>query len=91
MTGDTRAGHRAPRCNRAAAAPDVIVGGDSVSSVKVWQPWIRALHWTLASTVVILSVTGFYVGNRWWTPVPVGPDVRHAHHPPGRGVVFMRC
>jgi Ni,Fe-hydrogenase I cytochrome b subunit len=31
--------------------------------VKVWQPWIRTLHWTLVATVVARSLTGFYIGN----------------------------
>lgn len=49
--------------HRAPTHPDVIVGRESVSAVKVWQPWIRILHWTLVACVVSLSVTGFYIGN----------------------------
>lgn len=59
MTGDL---HRVP------THPDVIAGSDLVSSVKVWQPWIRTLHWTLVGSVVTLSVTGYLIGN----PVVVG-------------------
>lgn len=49
--------------HRPPTHPDVIVGNASVSAVKVWQPWIRILHWTLVASVVILSVTGFYIGT----------------------------
>lgn len=50
--------------------PEVIVGDAQVSAVKVWQPWIRTLHWTLAGSVVILSVTGYLIGN----PTIAGAD-----------------
>jgi Ni/Fe-hydrogenase 1 B-type cytochrome subunit len=49
--------------HRPPVHPDVIVGSASVSAVKVWQTWIRILHWTLVTSVVFLSVTGFYIGN----------------------------
>lgn len=49
--------------HRPPTHPDVILGDASVMAVKVWQPWIRVLHWTLVASVVILSVTGFYIGN----------------------------
>ncbi len=43
--------------------PDVIVSSQCVSSVKVWQPWIRTLHWTLAGSVTVLTITGLYIAN----------------------------
>jgi Ni/Fe-hydrogenase 1 B-type cytochrome subunit len=49
--------------HRSPTHPDVILGDFGVIAVKVWQPWIRVLHWTLVASVVILSVTGFYIGN----------------------------
>jgi Ni/Fe-hydrogenase 1 B-type cytochrome subunit len=49
--------------------PDVVVTDACVSSVKVWQPLIRLLHWSLAASVVVLSVTGFYIGNPYWSPM----------------------
>jgi Ni/Fe-hydrogenase 1 B-type cytochrome subunit len=49
--------------HRPPVHPDVIVSSDCVSSVKVWQPWIRVLHWTLAGTVCVLTVTGLYLAN----------------------------
>ncbi len=56
--------------HRPPTHPDVVVSSECVSSVKVWQPWIRTLHWTLAGSVLVLSVTGFYIGNP--TVVPPG-------------------
>lgn len=32
-------------------------------SVKVWQAPIRALHWLIFSSVIVLSVTGYYIGR----------------------------
>jgi len=49
--------------HRTLTHPDVIVGQEKSSAVKVWQPWIRALHWTLVASIVTLSITGFYIGN----------------------------
>jgi Ni/Fe-hydrogenase 1 B-type cytochrome subunit len=54
MSGDL---HRVP------THPDVTAGSESLSSVKVWQPWIRTLHWTLVGSVITLSVTGYLIGN----------------------------
>ncbi len=51
------------RTHRPPVHPDVIVSTDCVSSVKVWQPWIRTLHWTLAGSVTVLSITGYYIAN----------------------------
>lgn len=62
-TGRRRPQHPDLVSHRTPTHPDVIVGRASVSAVKVWQPWIRTLHWTLVATVVILSLTGFYIGN----------------------------
>lgn len=55
--------------HRSPAHPDVVVSDNSVSSVKVWQPWLRALHWTLVGSVVVLTITGFYIGNPYWSPI----------------------
>lgn len=49
--------------HRSPTHSDVIIGDSYVMAVKVWQPLIRVLHWTLVSSVVILSVTGFYIGT----------------------------
>ena len=61
MSGDL---HRVP------THPDVVAGSECVSSVKVWQPWIRTLHWTLVGSVVVLSVTGYLIGD----PVVAGGE-----------------
>jgi Ni/Fe-hydrogenase 1 B-type cytochrome subunit len=58
-----RAAHPHLILRRSPTHPDVIVGRECVSAVKVWQPWIRTLHWTLVASVVVLSVTGYYIGN----------------------------
>lgn len=60
-----------PVTHRPPTHPDVIVGTELVSAVKVWQPWIRTLHWTLAASILLLSVTGFYIGNPM---VDAGPN-----------------
>jgi hypothetical protein len=68
LTSEPGAGRRRPQhpdlvSHRTPTHPDVIVGRANVSAVKVWQPWIRTLHWTLVATVAVLSMTGFYIGN----------------------------
>lgn len=62
--------HRPPRSvspelfsHRSPTHPNVILGNTEVIAVKVWQPCIRVLHWTLVASVVLLSVTGLYIGN----------------------------
>lgn len=59
-----------PSVRRPAANREVVVGTECVTPVKVWQPWIRLLHWTLVGTVVVLSLTGFYIAD----PVVLGGD-----------------
>jgi Ni/Fe-hydrogenase 1 B-type cytochrome subunit len=59
-----------PDLRRTPTHPDVITGNESVSSVMVWQPWIRVLHWALVGSIIILSVTGYFIGN----PAPVGGE-----------------
>jgi Ni/Fe-hydrogenase 1 B-type cytochrome subunit len=56
--------------HRPPTHPDVILSHEKVSSVKVWQPLIRVLHWSLVSTIVVLSVTGLYIGNPAILQVP---------------------
>jgi Ni/Fe-hydrogenase 1 B-type cytochrome subunit len=51
------------RTHRPPTHPDVILSDESLISVKVWQPMVRVLHWNLVASVVVLSATGFYIGN----------------------------
>jgi Ni/Fe-hydrogenase 1 B-type cytochrome subunit len=49
--------------------PDVIVTAARVQAVKVWQPIIRVLHWGLVTSIVVLSLTGWYIAD----PLPLAP------------------
>jgi len=35
--------------------------GSDVVQVKVWDFGVRMLHWTLVASIIVLSVTGFYI------------------------------
>lgn len=35
----------------------------NVVRVRVWQLPVRVIHWTMVACIVILSVTGFYIGT----------------------------
>ena len=54
--------------------------GDRVK-VYVWQIPVRISHWILVGSIVVLTVTGFYIANPFLAP-PSGPimtDVRTVH------------
>lgn len=36
------------------------VEGQHQSTVRIWDPWIRLFHWSLASSVIFMLVTGWY-------------------------------
>lgn len=36
---------------------------DGKVAVKVWQLPVRLTHWAIVGSVIVLSVTGFYIGN----------------------------
>lgn len=38
-------------------------GRDDIVRVKVWDFPVRILHWTLAASILVLSVTGFYIAD----------------------------
>lgn len=42
---------------------DVVDVGVELVTVKVWDLPIRYIHWTFALCVLVLSVTGFYIGR----------------------------
>ena len=61
MSPTTEGTHRSP------VQPDVIIGDSDSMPVKVWQPWMRAVHWAIAGAVVVLTLTGLYIAN----PIPL--------------------
>jgi len=42
---------------------DVIDVGTDLVTVKVWQLPIRYIHWSFVLSVLVLSLTGFYIGR----------------------------
>ena len=53
-----------------SAAADVVVVTPPESElvrVYVWQIPVRVTHWLIAGSIVVLSVTGFYIGNPFIT------------------------
>ena len=37
--------------------------GQEIVTVKVWDRPVRVIHWVLFAAVIVLSVTGFYIGS----------------------------
>jgi Ni/Fe-hydrogenase 1 B-type cytochrome subunit len=65
------------RAQAAAAHPEA----DERVRLYVWQVPVRISHWVLAGSIVVLTVTGFYIANPFLVP-PSGPimtDVRTVH------------
>jgi Ni/Fe-hydrogenase 1 B-type cytochrome subunit len=52
-----------------AAAPSTVV------RVYVWEVPVRVTHWLIAGSIVVLSVTGFYIGHPFITVT--GPANQH--------------
>jgi len=40
-----------------------MTAADSLQRVYVWQIPVRVTHWLIASSIIVLSVTGFYIGR----------------------------
>ena len=56
-----------------AAAPSSEIAGDELVSVYVWQIPVRLTHWLIAISLMILSITGFYIGRPFVSvPGPAG-------------------
>jgi Ni/Fe-hydrogenase 1 B-type cytochrome subunit len=51
----------------AAVAPLSPDAPDELVKVYVWQIPVRITHWLIAVTIVLLSVTGFYIGRPFMT------------------------
>ena len=57
----------------AAVAPPPEAAADELVKVYVWQIPVRITHWVIALTIVILSITGFYIGRPMMSvPGPAG-------------------
>jgi Ni/Fe-hydrogenase 1 B-type cytochrome subunit len=56
-----------------AAPPAPAHAANELVSVYVWQIPVRITHWVIALTLVVLSVTGFYIGRPFMSvPGPAG-------------------
>ena len=57
--------------------------------MKVWQLPTRLIHWGLAISILVLSVTGFYIGNPQWFPLGTVTmtGVKAVHY--GTGLVLI--
>jgi Ni/Fe-hydrogenase 1 B-type cytochrome subunit len=57
--------------DRGIAAEDLdLQTMENVVTLRVWELPVRILHWTVFTAVVLLTITGFYIGN----PFIVGGD-----------------
>jgi len=63
----------APAERRGAIAGSVQEGGAGLARVRVWDLPVRVVHWLLVADLVVLSVTGFLIGN------PVLQPAGHAY------------
>ena len=93
-----RAGTVPPETRR-AGSPSAAGQADSAShgqpgqpelvTVKVWQLPTRLIHWGLAISILVLSVTGFYIGNPQWFPLGTVTmtGVKAVHY--GTGLVLI--
>ncbi|HLZ37443.1 MAG TPA: Ni/Fe-hydrogenase, b-type cytochrome subunit [Mycobacteriales bacterium] len=55
---------------RRPPAAETVEPRDAVVPVPVWQTSIRLLHWLLVATIVVLTITGFYIGTPVLAPQP---------------------
>jgi Ni/Fe-hydrogenase 1 B-type cytochrome subunit len=70
----------APQVPGIATEPASVEGEERVR-LYIWQLPVRISHWVLAGSIVVLTVTGFYIANPFLVP-PSGPimtDVRTVH------------
>ena len=43
---------------------------ETTIAIRVWQVPVRVLHWTIVATIIVLSVSGYYIGNPGIFPAP---------------------
>ena len=58
--------------NAVRAASEKTERTEDLVRVYVWQLPVRITHWLIAGSILVLSVTGFYIGTPFVT-VPVVP------------------
>lgn len=46
---------------------ELVDTGTDLVTVKVWELPVRAIHWLIVAAVIVLAVTGFYIGNPFIT------------------------
>lgn len=42
---------------------EITDAGQDIVTVKVWDRPVRVIHWVIFAAVIVLSVTGFYIGS----------------------------
>ncbi len=66
-----------PRQDEAATTPNLV-------TIKVWELPIRVIHWTIFVSVIVLSITGFYIGTPFLTtgsdPKFLAGSIRAVHN-----------
>lgn len=67
-----RAKRSAEANQKSKAADRRAVGAREQNSVYVWELPIRIFHWVNASAIIILMVTGIYIGHPFITPASNG-------------------
>ncbi len=65
MTAEAAAAGRAKRPRQRVGPP--VVEEANIERVYVWDIVIRLTHWTIALSILVLSVTGIYIGNPFIT------------------------
>jgi len=82
---ETRRAGQGPAAGHAESAH----GQAELATVKVWQLPTRLIHWGLALSILVLSVTGFYIGNPQWFPLGqvTMTGVKAVHY--GTGLVLI--
>jgi Ni/Fe-hydrogenase 1 B-type cytochrome subunit len=71
--------------------PDPVPDPDELVRVYVWQIPVRVIHWLLALDILVLSITGFYIGRPYVaTTDPTGEQLmtlaKAVHY--GGGIIF---
>jgi Ni/Fe-hydrogenase 1 B-type cytochrome subunit len=52
-------------------------------SIYVWQLPVRIAHWSIAGSIVVLALTGYYIHNPFLSPATTTPGATGVPHDPG--------
>lgn len=75
MSGDGEAREpRSPPAEERTLQTELPVSEEQYRWVYLWQWPIRAMHWFAAGAIVLLIVTGFYIGRPYFFPDPTAAD-----------------